>query len=318
MDFRLTILGSSGSVPAWGRFPSAQVLQVADVSYLIDCGEGAQMRMQQYGIGLGRIRQIFISHLHADHMLGLIGLLQSMSLLRRREPVTVFAPAGLRRMVEAFQSTISGGLFFELRFVELTADRLQVVFEDHRMKVWSFPLKHRVTTVGYLFREQPRLRRMRPEMIARHAIPWADIPAIKAGADWVAPDGRRIPNAALTVAPPPLRSYAYCCDTAWDPDIAEWVRGVSLLYHDATFAEPHAEQAARTQHSTARQAADIARRAGVGALVIGHFSARYADVQPLLDEARRVFPQTWAGLDGTSFSLRYRDGRLTVGAPGRV
>ncbi len=317
MDLRLTILGSSGAVPAWGRFPSAQVLQLADVTYLIDCGEGAQMRLQQYGIGTGRIRQIFISHLHGDHMLGLIGLLQSMSLMRRRAPVTLFAPAGLQQMVEAFQVAISGRLLFELQFVEVAVDRFQKVFEDHRMEVWSFPLKHHGMTVGYLFRERPRLRSMRPEMIARYGIPWTDIPALKAGADWLAPDGRRIPNAELTVAPPPARSYAYCCDTAWDPAIAERVKGVDLLYHDATFCQAHAEQAARTQHSTAHQAADIARRAGAGALVIGHFSARYAEVQPLLDEARAVFPDTWAGLDGASFSLSYRDGRLIVGAPGR-
>ncbi len=317
MDFRLTILGSSGAVPAWGRFPSAQALFVKDRVYLIDCGEGAQMRMQEHGIGSGRIRQIFISHLHGDHILGLMGLLQSMSLMGRSEPLTVFSPAGLRQMIEAFQSALSGKLLFELVFVELPVDRRQKVFEDHLVEVHAFPLKHHGMAVGYRFRERPRPRRMRSELIAQYDIPYTAIPAIKEGADWVAPDGRRIPNELLTEPPPPPRSYAYCCDTAWDPAVAEAVQGVDLLYHDATFAEAHVEQAERTQHSTARQAADIALRAGARDLILGHFSARYPDVGPLLAEARAVFPRCWAGLDGTTFSLAYRDKALTVSGPGR-
>ncbi|RMD71561.1 MAG: MBL fold metallo-hydrolase, partial [Bacteroidetes bacterium] len=239
MDFRLTILGSSGAVPAWGRFPSAQALLVKDTVYLIDCGEGAQMRMQEYGIGPGRIRQIFISHLHGDHILGLMGLLQSMSLMRRSAPMTIFSPAGLRPMIEAFQSALSGSLLFGLEFVEVPVDRRQKVFEDHQVEVHAFPLKHHGMAVGYLFREKPRPRRMRGAAIGRYGIPYTAIPAIKEGGDWVAPDGRVVPNEELTEPPPPARSYAYCCDTAWDPAVAEAVQGVDLLYHDATFGEEH-------------------------------------------------------------------------------
>ncbi len=317
MDFQLTVLGSSGAVPAWGRFPSAQVLRVGHKVYLIDCGEGAQMRMQQLGVRPSRIKQVFISHLHGDHILGLMGLLQSMSLMGREQPLTIFSPPGLRQMIEAFQQALSGKLRFDLQFVALPLNAHEQIFEDGHLSVWSFPLKHHHMTVGYLFREKVRARKMRPECISRYQIPFTDIPAIKAGSDWVSPQGQRLPNTLLTKAPPPLRSYAYCCDTAWEPKIVPYIAEVDLLYHDATFSETHAAQAAETQHSTARQAADIARRARAGALVLGHFSARYPDINPLVEEAREVFPNVWAGLDGTSFSLDFRSKTLSVTGPGR-
>lgn len=302
MRFELTVLGSNSALPAYGRFPTAQVLAVRERCYLIDCGEGAQMRMAEFGIRQGRIGQVFISHLHGDHIFGLIGWLASLALCSREEPLDIFAPAGLEEIIRV-QLKYTGGLPFPLAFHTIGPGRHALIFEDSAVSVYSLPLAHRIPASGFLFRERERPRNIRPECIDTFRIPYQAIPEIKAGADYRMEDGRVIPNAELTLGPPPPRSYAYCSDTAYHEALIPLVRGVDLLYHESTFCDEQAAHAAETGHSTARQAATIALKAGVGRLILGHYSSRYKNLEPFLEEARSVFPATELGLDGARFEV---------------
>lgn len=304
MPFRLTLLGTSSALPAYGRFSTAQVLQIEHQRYLIDCGEGAQIRLMEYGLYKGTINQIFISHLHGDHYFGLLGLLTSYSLLGRTKKLTVFGPEGLE---EIFQVNMrySGGrdLSFPLYFEVVDPCAHRLIFEDHRVRVYSLPLDHRIPAAGFLFREKRQPRNMIGEKIEAYGIPYREIPAIKDGADYQLPDGRIIPNEELTLPPPPPRSYAYCSDTAYREALVPLITGVDLLYHESTFLEVDRDRAEQTKHATARQAATIAAKAGARRLVLGHYSSRYRDLTPFLEEARRVFPATELGVDGRSYEV---------------
>jgi ribonuclease Z len=300
--FQLTLLGVSGALPARGLFPSAQVLKIGSRAYLIDCGEGTQIQMQALGISPLHLHQIFISHLHGDHFYGLIGLLGSMALAGRHKPLDIFGPHALEEIIQV-QLKHAGPAPFPLRFQAVDPQRHQLIYENKTVEVYSLPLLHRSPAAGFLFREKPRLRKMRPEMIAAHEIPYQAIPAIKAGADYQAADGSLIPNAALTMDPPPPRSYAYCSDTAFNENLPALIKGVDLLYHEATFLDDREDLAAITGHSTARQAAVIAQRAGAGHLVLGHYSSRYAYFDLFLEQAREVFPHTSLGMDGAVFQV---------------
>lgn len=302
MCFELTLLGTSSAVPAFGRFPTAQVLKVNKSLFLIDCGEGAQIRMAGLGIRHSKIRQVFISHLHGDHFYGLISFLSSLSLNNRREAMDIFSPQGLEEVIRVLLK-YSGGLSFPLRFHVIDTERSQLLFENAGLQVYSLPLLHRVPASGFLFKEKERQPNMRPEKIQQYDIHYRDIPAIKAGADYELPGGGLVPNAELTLPPPVPRSYAFCSDTAYNEALIPLIRGVSLLYHESTFCENLREQAALTGHSTARQAASIAQQAGAGKLVLGHYSSRYEDLSPFLEEARAVFPNTELGLDGKVFEV---------------
>jgi ribonuclease Z len=312
--FQLTLLGVSGALPARGLFPSAQALTIGNRAYLIDCGEGAQIQMQALGISPLRIHQIFISHLHGDHFYGLIGLLGSMALAGRDKPLDIFGPRALEEIIQV-QLKHVGPVPFPLRFQPVDPGKHQLIYENKAIEVYTLPLIHRSPAAGFLFREKPRLRKMRPEMIAAHDIPYQVIPAIKAGADYQAADGSLIPNAALTLDPPLPRSYAYCSDTAFNENLPALVKGVDLLYHEATFCDDREDLAAMTGHSTARQAALIAQRAGVGHLVLGHYSSRYPDFSPFLAEAREVFPRTSLGMDGAVFRVPLNSAQTDPSSP---
>jgi ribonuclease Z len=301
-SFRLTILGVSAALPISGRFTSSQVLSVGSKSYLIDCGEGAQMRMLEFGINSSSIGQVFISHLHGDHIYGLIGLLGSMALLGRKKPLDVFAPAGLEEIIQV-QLKYVGPVPYSLAFHAIDQSAHKLIYEDKAVEIYSLPLIHRVPAAGFLFREKERLRNMRPEQIAAHAIPYQSIPAIKAGADYQTEGGNLIPNEALTLAPLPPRSYAYCSDTAYSEALPPLIQGVDLLYHESTFCDGMEELATATGHSTARQAATVALKAQAGQLVLGHYSSRYPDLNLFLEQAREVFPRTALGIDGGAFAL---------------
>ena len=303
MTFELTLLGTNAAVPVPGRSPSAQVLQVGSHYYLIDCGEGSQLRMLECGIPHHRIQQIFISHLHGDHVFGLVGLMTTWHLAGRREALDVFAPERLEEIIAVQLAYTHIRLNYPVTYHQVETTRHYPLFEDEAVRVFTLPLDHRVPTSGFLFRERARPANMRPEKIGEYGIPFGQIPAIKAGGDFVLPDGRRIPHEELTVPAPPPRSFAYCSDTRYREALVPLIKGVDLLYHEATFLEDNAHLAAETTHSTALQAGRLAAKAEVGQLVLGHFSARYLDVERFAEEAGRAFGRVLAGRDGARISV---------------
>ncbi len=299
----LTILGNSAGGPFHGRHYTTQVLQVENQMFMIDCGEGAQMQLFRYRVKFDRINHIFISHLHGDHVYGLIGLLTGWCLKKRTARLHIYSPPGLWELVETTARLCRVVFPYPLEFHEVDATVSAKIFENPKVEVWTIPLNHRIETAGWLFREKTKLRSIRPEKIAEFDIPYSLIPGIKAGKDLALPDGRVVSNVELTLDPPRPRSYAFCSDTAPSEVVAEAVRGVDLLYHEATFANEHAEEAAFSAHSTAAQAAAIARQGGVGRLILGHFSGRYLDVEQHLAEARAIFPKTELAVEGQSWEV---------------
>ena len=289
-------------MPAHGRFSTAQLLQIANSRYLIDCSEGTQIRLSQYKLHQGKINQIFISHLHGDHYYGLMGLLTSYSLLGRKKPLTVLGPEGLQEIVEVnFHYSKTTGLSYPIIFKIIDPSRFQLIFENKQIEVFSLPLDHRIPAAGFLFREKPKARNMIVDKIAEYQIPYQQIPAIKQGADFYTSNGQRISNEELTSPPPTPRAYAYCSDTTYKEDLIPLIKGVDLLYHESTFCEIDLEVAKKTKHSTARQAATIAKKAKVGRLILGHYSSRYKNLDPFLEEAKAVFPNTLLGKDGHTY-----------------
>jgi ribonuclease Z len=311
MVFELTLLGTNGALPAYGRFPTAQILDVHHVSYLIDCGEGTQMRMQEFHRKNARLQHIFISHLHGDHCFGLIGLLTSLNLIGRKDPMDIFSPPGLQGMIEA-QLKPTGTVFqFPVRFHEVDPTQHAPIHSDPFVRVHTIPLEHRIPCCGYRFDEHPRERSMRKEKIAEYDLTIPQIKAAKAGHDIHLDDGRTIPVTELTDPPPPARSFAFCSDTVYLPELVTYIKGVDLLYHESTFCEEFAERAAETKHSTARQAAQLAEAACAGTLILGHYSSRYPEVDVFEEEAKSVFSNAVAGRDGQRFSVPYGHRRET-------
>lgn len=303
LPFNLTILGSSSATPTSDRNPTAQLLSHGDKLFLIDCGEGTQVMLRRMHIHFQRIRHIFISHLHGDHFYGLIGLISSMHLLGRTKSLHVYGPPMLKEIIELQLHASLTTLLYQLEFHPTQSEKSEVIFEDGHITVSSFPMLHRIPTTGFLFREKPYERRIRKDVIGLLKIPVHLIPKIKAGDDYVAPDGTVHPNQSITMESPLPRTYAFCSDTAYSEDIIPMIQGASLLYHETTFMNNRVANAAEKYHSTTGQAATIALKAGVKKLLIGHYSARYDDLQPLLDEARAIFSETELAVDGCIFEI---------------
>lgn len=302
---RVTILGNASGGPYYGRSYTAQILETNQHLFLLDCGEGTQMQVFRYKIRIDKCNQIFISHLHGDHVLGLLGLIANWGLKKRTRPLRLISPPGLRELVETSIRACHMHLGYALEFQEVDSTVSAPVFENNSVEVWSIPLNHRVPACGWLFREKPRPLNLRPEALVQYGLEghYEQIRAIKAGADLLQPNGRRVPNSDLTLPPAPRRAYAFCSDTAPSPAVAEAVRGVDLLYHEATFTDEHREEAALAFHATARQAAEIAATAGVGKLIIGHISGRYPDVEQHLKQAREVFAETYFAEEGKEYKI---------------
>lgn len=271
---------------------------------MVDCGEGTQFRMNKFNIKRGKLDHIFISHLHGDHFFGLMGLITSFNLNWREHALNIYGPPALHDIINLHLKHSQTRLKFDIHFHPVAADKPRLIYDDHSLTVETIILKHRLPTTGFLFREKPGLRKIRSEKLSAYNIPIELIPYIKKGDDFVTAEGLLIPNSELTVAPHTPRSYAYCSDTAYHEPIIEQLQGVDLLYHEATFVTEHEERAQETFHSTGKQAARIAKQAGVHKLVIGHFSARYENLHPLLDEARAVFPNTELALEGETFGIQ--------------
>lgn len=305
MKFELKILGCNGAMPAFGRYPTSQVLNVQDDFFMIDCGEGAQMRMADFQVKRGKINHIFISHLHGDHFYGLIGLITSYALLGRTTPLTVFSPNGLEEMMDVLLLGKKDALSYPLIFKAIDTTIHSLIFENDIVSVYSIPLQHRIPTSGYLFREKKRPNHILPDKLVEYNIPQAAINLIKLGADFTLPDGKVIPNQELTSPAAKPRSFAFCSDTVYDESIIPFIEGVDMLYHETTFCNDVAHLAAERMHSTAEQAATIAKKAKVGQLITGHYSSRYADLQPLLAEAKNIFPNSVLGLEGNIYGIPF-------------
>lgn len=303
MHFEILILGSNAALPAFDRNPTSQIVHHHDRLFLIDCGEGTQVRFNDFKVKRNRLEHIFISHLHGDHVFGLPGLINSFNLNGRTNKLSIFGPSGLRRFVETSMEISHANIKFELQIHEFDTEKPQLIYENEELSVHSFPLKHRVPTAGYRFQEKLRLRKFKSELISVYGIHHEDIPAIKKGKDFLSPTGEIIPNHILTEDPPSPRSYAFCSDTIYDPELIPYIIGVDLLYHEATFMTEMKEQARERRHSTSAEAAEIASMAGVKKLLLGHFSSRYRDLSGLLDEAKAIFPESFLALEGHYFQV---------------
>lgn len=299
--FHVTTLGTGAALPARGRYPTAQLVNVNEGYYLVDCGEGTQERMRMAGINFQRIGHIFISHLHGDHYLGLMGLISSMHLLGRKADLHVYGPPELKPIIDLQLRASGTYLRYTLHMHPTTPESGVVVHTDERVSVSLLALRHRIPCTGFLFREAQGPRSLRTDRLRE--IPQFRRSAIKQGEDLLLPNGQRIANAELTLDPPPRRSYAYCSDTAYAPELLPYLRGVDLLYHEATFTSALAARAKETMHCTAEQAARSAVEAGVGKLLLGHFSSRYRDPSVLLHEALPIFPNTVLSYEGGVFHV---------------
>lgn len=301
MKFEVTILGSSSATPIFNRNPSAQALNINDHLYLVDCGEGTQLQMLRFDIKASRIDHIFISHLHGDHYLGLVGLLSSMHLNGRSKTLKLFGPSQLMEIIELQLKYSDTTLQYAIDFIPTHADRVEVILDNPDITVETIPLDHRIACTGFLFREKKRLRKIIKEKIAELDIPVQYYSAIKKGADYVSPDGKLYKNADITTSPDEPKTYAYCSDTVYNESYFAQISNADLLYHESTFLNNMLERAQSTYHTTALQAGKIARKTHAKKLLIGHFSARYKTLNELLDEARSIFPDTELAIEGKTF-----------------
>lgn len=303
MKFEVTILGSSSATPVYNRNPSSQLLNCNEKFYLIDCGEGTQQQLIRFGLKVSKIDMVFISHLHGDHYFGLIGLLSTMHLNGRIKPFQIFAPAALKEILDIQFSHSETVLKYELQFFAIEADQSRVIFENSDLTVESIILNHRIPTTGFKFKEKKRLRKIMTEKLEHEEVPVVYYPMLKRGLDLTLPDGRILRNAEYTTDSESPKSYCYCSDTLADDSYLENIRDCSTLYHEATFLEELLERAQVTHHSTALQAAQVAKKVGAAKLIIGHFSSRYKTLQPLLEEARTVFEETELALEGETYLI---------------
>jgi len=290
-------------MPTPSRFSTAQVLNVLERFFLIDCGEGTQIQLRRFSIRYSKINHIFISHLHGDHFLGLFGLISSFNLLNRKLDLHIYGPFRLKEVMDVFLSTFDRPLGFSIVFHPHHYSGKQLIYEDDKLTVETFPLRHRVPTCGFLFKEKARLRNLNSEMLTKLQISIRELQKIKEGSDYEDENGTIYLNSQLTHDPLPPRSYAFISDTSKTKTIVPFIQGVDLLYHEATYADEGKKRAKETGHSTARQAAEIARLAGVKQLVIGHFSNRYKNLDILLKEAQQVFPNTVLAIDGQEYKV---------------
>jgi len=305
MRFELTILGCNSAIPANDRHPTSQVLNVQDHLYLIDCGEGTQIQMNKYHIKRGKINQIFISHLHGDHVLGLVGLLNSYALGGRTDQMDLFGPKDLEEFIMTQMRLMGGHSTYPMVFHVVDTEVSQLVYENKMLTVHSIPLQHRIPTTGYVFKEKMHPLPMNADKIAEYNIHYSHIAAIKQGADYDH-NGVLIPNSELTLPPLPQRAYAYCSDTAYSEAIIPIIKGVDMLYHETTFLHENLENALRTGHTTALQAAQIAQKAQVGQLITGHYSSRYTDLEVVKLEAQSLFKNTILGEEGEVYSVPFK------------
>ena len=298
-EFNINILGCGSALPTTRHLATSQIVDLRDKLYMIDCGEGTQVQMRRMRVRFGRLAHIFISHLHGDHCFCMPGLISTLGMLGRTGELVVHGPKEVETYLRPVMDLFCRGMEFEVRFNPVDTRSHSLVMEDRSLSVYSIPLKHRIPTCGYLFAEKPKEAHIIREMTDFYQVPVRCMKDIKQGQDYVTPEGEVVPNSRLTRPAAPPKRYAFCSDTAYNRSIIPIIEGADLLYHEATFAECDLARAKETFHSTARQAAEIARDAHVKRLVIGHYSARYEDLSELHREAEAVFPGTILGNEGT-------------------
>ena len=303
MKFEVTILGSSSATPIYNRNPTSQVLNINERLYLIDCGEGTQQQMLRFDVKASRIDHIFISHLHGDHYLGLVGLLSSLHLNGRVKPLKLYGPTQLKEIIDVHLNYSETTLHYTIDFKATNTEKPEILLENQDITVESIPLDHRIACTGFLFKEKKRLRKIIKERTTELEIPIEFYTALKKGADYIAPDGKTYMNDTLTLDSERPKTYAYCSDTAYNEIYFEQISGATLLYHEATFLNNMLERANETHHTTALQAGEIALKTNAKRLLIGHFSARYKTLNELLDEARSIFPLTELAIEGKTFLI---------------
>ena len=302
LKFILTILGSGGAIPTIEKRPTSQFLNIQEIRFLIDCGEGTQIKLRKFGCRFTKIEHIFISHLHGDHYLGLIGLLSTLNLLGRINPIHIYAPLELKEILD-LHFKISGKQFrFNILFHPLNFKNKKLIFEDTVLQVFSFPVSHSIPCCGFLFKELKKDRNIIKTKIQDKSIPFELLKLLKEGKD-VDFNNEILKFEDYTKDSPHPRSYAYCADTQYDENLIPIVSNVDLLYHEATFLEGMKERAKKTQHSTAMQAATLAKKAKIDKLILGHFSARYNEIKNFEDEAKEIFENTFTVSDGDVFEI---------------
>ena len=298
MSFKLTILGCNSAVPTKERHPTAQLLNANERFFLIDCGEGTQVRLKEYQLNFQRINHIFISHLHGDHYFGLIGLITSMHLLGRNKDLHIYAHPELKAIIDLQLSASNTELHYPLFFHPISEANEQVLYEDEKISICNVILNHTIKCSGFIFKEKKSKRKIIKAIIEQYNIPFDKYNGIKEGADWIANSGEIIKNNEITVESTPAHSYAFCTDTIYNAALIEKIKGIDLLYHEATFKKDLADRAKKTGHSTTLEAATIAKKAVVKNLLIGHFSKRYRNLDELLAESKDTFKNTLLSKSG--------------------
>lgn len=301
--FKICILGCGSALPTLKHFASSQIIEVRDKTFMVDCGEGTQIQVRRARIHFNKIFAIFITHLHGDHCFGLIGLISTLGMLGRTAPLHIYAPKELGPILKLQMDFFCNGLEYEVTFHEVDTSVAGIVYEDKSVIVKSIPLNHRIACCGYMFSEKPTLPHIRRDMIDFYRIPECYRNNIKNGADWITPEGEVIPNNRLTEPAAAPRSYAYCSDTKYLPELYKLVYGVNLLYHEATYCSENENRASLYYHSTAKQAATVALNAKAKSLLLGHFSARYDNENAILNEARNIFPNTYLANEMSVFDV---------------
>ena len=296
--FEVTVLGCGSALPTVKHNGSGMVVNIREKYFLVDCAEGTQVELRRNHIHLNRLFNVFITHLHGDHCFGLMGLISTLGLLGRTAPLHVYGPQDIETLFQPLIDYHCNGMTYEVVFHPIDTHQNVCIYEDKSLQVFSIPLKHRIRCCGYYFKEKELSRHILKEAIEKYDIPISQINNVKAGLDYVMPNGQIIKNEVLTTPPSPARSFAYCSDTVFRPEIAEMIKGVDLLYHEATFAESEKLLCSKVYHSTAKQAAEIARLAGAKQLMLGHYSSRYNDETILQKEAAEVFENTILAKEG--------------------
>lgn len=305
MKFSFTPLGIASALPTVNRNPGAHVLNLHERLFLIDCGEGCQLQLRRRNISFLKIQNIFISHIHGDHIFGLLGLLSSMSLIGRTEDIYIYGPAQLKKVLDFIVETFGDQFKFKIVHNVITMKSPQIIYETKSIEVLAFRLNHRIECFGYIFREKMPKRNVYKEKVDELSLTLKEIASLKNSSDVVREDGEVLSHEKLTYLPYNPRSFAYCSDTAPFNELPEYIKDVSMLYHEATFMEDMEKMAKETFHSTASQAAEIARKAGVKRLILGHFSSRYNNLSPLLKEAKAIFPESYLAEEGTEIEVPF-------------